>query len=303
VTQRSSRSRVRLMDELIEIRSRSPSPVPVHMKRLHESDTSEFSRHSSNSTTTGSIIEAQHGNMIINDSELAIHTICESDTETVSSARSDGGSDVSQEDKQYEKNSRTSSRASSKISSVADSYYSNDFLSYESSETSPATESKSRSNGNNNYGIKSLPGLSVSSNLKVQTKDRQIQTGLDTGDLYYYWHSRGEKEVLAAANYGLSFVDPASIAATVVSTDTLEALTGYSPTTLALNDMLKMQLSLTCQFLSTQKRLHQNLIHHLDSTQTYTTLKETKEFIKKHRKPQISMKEALKQVRQEMKLT
>jgi len=299
VTPRSSRSRVRLMDELVEIRSRSPSPVLEHVVRsLHESGRKRFLYRSNNSTAVRNITESQQKNQS-SDSETTIQTLCESDTETASSARSDGASDVSQDagDREYERNSRSSSRASSKINSAAESYYSNDFISYESDETSLGTEShtlsrmssNSASNGNK-YRIKSLRA----SNTEVQSKDCYVQTGLDIGDLYYYW----DRETLV----GRSFVDPASISATVVSADTIEALTAYTPATLALNDMLKMQLGLTCQFLATQKRLHQNLIQCLDSTQTYTTLKETKEFIRKHRKPRISMKEAIKQVRREMEL-
>ncbi len=55
------------------------------------------------------------------------------------------------------------------------------------------------------------------------------------------------------------------------------ALTAYSPSVIALNDMLRQQLQLTTQFLSMQRRLHQaysNLVP--DPSYSYTTVENTK---------------------------
>lgn len=54
-------------------------------------------------------------------------------------------------------------------------------------------------------------------------------------------------------------------------------MTAFSPAAVALNDMLRQQLDLTTQFISTQKRLHFALINSLDTAYNYTTLHETKE--------------------------
>ena len=54
-------------------------------------------------------------------------------------------------------------------------------------------------------------------------------------------------------------------------------MTAYSPSMLALNDMLRMQVDLTTQFLMTQKRLHHDLLRNLDSSYCYTTFQDTKE--------------------------
>ena len=54
------------------------------------------------------------------------------------------------------------------------------------------------------------------------------------------------------------------------------ALTSYSPSVLALNDMLRQQLQLTSQFIDTQKRMHQAYVRNLEPDYMYTTLEDTK---------------------------
>jgi hypothetical protein len=56
----------------------------------------------------------------------------------------------------------------------------------------------------------------------------------------------------------------------------LTAVTGYSPSVIALNDMLRQQLALTTQFIETQRRLHDNYVNMLHSDFQYTTLEDTK---------------------------
>jgi len=48
-----------------------------------------------------------------------------------------------------------------------------------------------------------------------------VQTGIDVG-LYYNWPAAGSQQAIESAQYGLAFVDPASIAVSVVSADALE---------------------------------------------------------------------------------
>ena len=54
------------------------------------------------------------------------------------------------------------------------------------------------------------------------------------------------------------------------------ALTSYSPSVLALNDMLRQQLQLTMQFVDSCKRMHQSYVRNLEPDYTYTTLEDTK---------------------------
>ncbi len=56
----------------------------------------------------------------------------------------------------------------------------------------------------------------------------------------------------------------------------LAALTSYSPSVLALNDMLRQQLQLTTQFVDSHKRLHQAYVRNLEPNYMYTTLEDTK---------------------------
>uniref|UniRef100_A0A8W8KBJ1 DUF4614 domain-containing protein n=1 Tax=Magallana gigas TaxID=29159 RepID=A0A8W8KBJ1_MAGGI len=97
-------------------------------------------------------------------------------------------------------------------------------------------------------------------------------------------------------NYSPGFMDPASIASYVISPDSLNALTSYSPCMLALHDMLKQQLELTKSFLHSQQSLYQSMSSSLDHKYRYTTLQDTKKYIKKHRSKKMSLKEALKLV-------
>jgi len=135
-------------------------------------------------------------------------------------------------------------------------------------------------------------------------KSKSIQTGLDVG--LQYWWPRASAEAVTSSQFGLAFVDPASVAATVVSSDALEAMTSYSPSMLAINDFLRQQLELSRQFVAGQRRLHHDLILSLQSAAEsyhYTTLSNTKDFITKHRRPVITFDDALRDVKQQMGLS
>ena len=62
----------------------------------------------------------------------------------------------------------------------------------------------------------------------------------------------------------------------VIRRNYFSALTSYSPSVLALNDMLRQQLQLTSQFIDTQKRMHQAYVRNLEPDYMYTTLEDTK---------------------------
>ncbi len=57
----------------------------------------------------------------------------------------------------------------------------------------------------------------------------------------------------------------------------VSALTSYSPSVLALNDMLRQQLQLTNQFLQNHRRMHHAYVGSMNPEFTYTTLQDTKQ--------------------------
>ncbi|XP_067678361.1 uncharacterized protein C19orf44-like isoform X2 [Haliotis asinina] len=80
------------------------------------------------------------------------------------------------------------------------------------------------------------------------------------------------------------------------------AMTSYSPCMLALHDLMKQQLVLTQNFLETQRQMYESSTSVLKDSYKYTTLEDTQEYIRKHRKPRLSFKKALKMVSREMNM-
>ncbi|KAL4230692.1 hypothetical protein ACF0H5_011068 [Mactra antiquata] len=122
----------------------------------------------------------------------------------------------------------------------------------------------------------------------------EVQTHID--GLLYSWNPAGVGMSIPSTPYGLHFVDPTPIATQTVSADALEAMTSYSPSMLALHDMLKSQLELTKEFLDVQKRMYANFSNDIKPGFKYTTLEDTKKYIKKNRKKKLTFKEALQLV-------
>ncbi|XP_059847692.1 uncharacterized protein C19orf44 homolog [Hypanus sabinus] len=129
---------------------------------------------------------------------------------------------------------------------------------------------------------------------KVTVKDTAIQTQLSS--FHYTWHKEGGVAVLGAAN-----VDPTPIASHIISPEAMEALTSYSPASLALNDMLKQQLTLTRKFVQVNRLLYLSIVASIEEDKYhYTTLEETKEFVSNQRSPSLTLEQALKEVQDEM---
>ncbi|CAC5385513.1 Uncharacterized protein C19orf44 homolog [Mytilus coruscus] len=134
---------------------------------------------------------------------------------------------------------------------------------------------------------------------RVKTHTVEVQTS-EPG-LQYQWDSKYSGFAVPGFLTGLGMVDPTPIATHVVSPDALEAMTAYSPAMLALHDMLKQQLDLTKQFIQSQKYLYRSFTDSMETTHKYTTLEDTRQYIKKHRPKTLTFKEAMKMVKSEMR--
>uniref|UniRef100_A0A8C2GXS0 Si:ch1073-104i17.1 n=1 Tax=Cyprinus carpio TaxID=7962 RepID=A0A8C2GXS0_CYPCA len=128
-------------------------------------------------------------------------------------------------------------------------------------------------------------------------KEVAVQTQAD--GLTYTW-SFGMAAV--GPSLGMTYVDPTPIASHTVSAEAIESLTAYSPAVFALNDMLRQQLALTRGFIDSTRRHYTSMIESLGPADyKYTTLEDTKEFIRAHRPPKLSIEDALEEVLQEMR--
>ncbi|XP_029906124.1 uncharacterized protein C19orf44 homolog isoform X2 [Myripristis murdjan] len=128
-------------------------------------------------------------------------------------------------------------------------------------------------------------------------REAAVQTRPDL--LAYSW-SAGMATLGPAV--GATYSDPTPVASHTVSAETVEALSTYSPAVFALNDMLRQQLALTRQFIESSRRLHSHMVQSLGPADySYTTLEDTKEFIRKHKPRQLTVEEALEEVLQEMR--
>ncbi|KAI7791202.1 uncharacterized protein C19orf44 homolog isoform X2 [Triplophysa rosa] len=129
-----------------------------------------------------------------------------------------------------------------------------------------------------------------------QVKEAAVQTQTD-GLTYPSSGMAG-----AGPSLGMTYVDPTLIASHMVSAEAMESLTSYSPAMLALNDMLRQQLALTRAFIESTRHHYTSVLESLGPTNyKYTTLEDTKEFIRTHRPPKLSIEEALQEVLKEMR--
>ncbi|XP_077981746.1 uncharacterized protein C19orf44-like [Glandiceps talaboti] len=134
---------------------------------------------------------------------------------------------------------------------------------------------------------------------KSQHNTRDMAVQADDVLLAYQWRRDAGSAVYGSA-FGLQYVDPTPIASHVISPDAVEALTSYSPSVLALNDMLRSQIQITQQFVLNSRQIHNSYAAAVESDYQYVTLEDTKEFLHRHRKPRLTFEEALRQVKEEM---
>ncbi|TSK53724.1 hypothetical protein Baya_3284 [Bagarius yarrelli] len=136
-----------------------------------------------------------------------------------------------------------------------------------------------------------------SPSVRQHKKDATVQT--QTAGLAYLYSS---DQAMLGPSVGMSFVDPTPIASHVISAEAVEALTAYTPAVFALNDMLRQQLTLTRNFIQSSRHLHQTMLEALGPPDfIYTTLEDTKEFIRCNRPSKLTVEEALEEVLQEMR--
>ncbi|XP_031174247.2 uncharacterized protein C19orf44 homolog isoform X1 [Sander lucioperca] len=101
---------------------------------------------------------------------------------------------------------------------------------------------------------------------------------------------------------GITYMDPTPMVAHTLSAEMVEALSTFNPAVLALNEMLKQQLAMTRCFIERGRHRHFSLVQGLGPPNyRYTMLEDTKEYIRKHRPPKLTMEEALEEVVQEMR--
>ncbi|XP_008323498.1 uncharacterized protein C19orf44 isoform X2 [Cynoglossus semilaevis] len=111
---------------------------------------------------------------------------------------------------------------------------------------------------------------------RKNVKEAAVQTQLD--GTRYAWSN------------GTTIFDPppamtySPLAAYTLSADRVEALSTFSPAAFALNEVLKQHLAMTRRFIESARRLHSSRVQSLEPPNyRYTTLEDTKEFIRKQR--------------------
>ncbi|XP_039984887.1 uncharacterized protein C19orf44 homolog [Xiphias gladius] len=126
-------------------------------------------------------------------------------------------------------------------------------------------------------------------------KEAAVQTQPDT--MAYTWTTG-----MATFEPHTNYMNPPPVAAHALSAETVEALSTFNPAVSVLNEMLKQQLAMTRRFITSRRHLHSSLVQSLEPPNyRYTTLEDTKEYIRKHRPPRLTMEEALEEVQQEMR--
>ncbi|XP_030584236.1 uncharacterized protein C19orf44 homolog [Archocentrus centrarchus] len=82
---------------------------------------------------------------------------------------------------------------------------------------------------------------------------------------------------------GMTYMNLSPVVTHTISAEMVEALSTFNPAVFALNELLKQQLAMTRRFIESSRRLHSSLVRSLEPPNyRYTTLEDTKKFIRKH---------------------
>ncbi|XP_031551355.1 uncharacterized protein C19orf44 homolog [Actinia tenebrosa] len=127
--------------------------------------------------------------------------------------------------------------------------------------------------------------------------DIGVQTGFDMDQGLRLPSGLGVGMATSGQSIGMQYVDPSPIATHAVSAEALEAVTAYNPAVVALTDMLKQQIRLVQQFVDANNRMYQAYTTSLNTQYRYTTLEDTLEFIEKNKPRSLTLKEALRQIK------
>ncbi|KAF3691334.1 putative protein C19orf44 [Channa argus] len=167
---------------------------------------------------------------------------------------------------------------------------------YSETSTSPSGRRESRSSVSRS-GRTSSHQLESHASARRVFKEAAVQTQPDT--MTHTWLTG---MTTSSPALGPTYINSIPVAAHTLSAETVEALSTHNTAVFVLNEMLKQQLALTRRFIESSHHLHSRLVQSLEPPNyRYTKLDDTKEYIRKHRTPKLTMEEALKEVMQEMR--
>lgn len=204
-------------------------------------------------------------------------------------------------------NGSSAELSSKKLESSISAEYSDDFEPSVSEEME-RPHSSEESQGSSNSSVHSRPsdlssvsfppaGTRGTKPLRITVKEAAVQT---RGSLLTYHWLQTEAAATLGQTAGGSAVEVPPIASHVVSMDTVEALTTYSPAVFALNDLLKQNVLLIRQFVEFSRHLHTSVLASLEEEKFhYHTLEEAKAFIDHHKPPPMTMEQALQELAQQ----